>query len=237
MDDRKIFYYYEQGKEKYNSKDYVGARQFFEEFLKFKDNFADVHNYLGYIYYISNDLNRAIEHYKKAVELNPYYTEALINLVVILHSIGEFDQAEMYLSNLKKSEKVKGLADKYCIGKLANMHAEVANLYKSLFLYEEAVNEYEKALNLAPDFPDIRLEYANLLRDIGKLEEAIIHYNEILIKKPNYVEALINMAVAYYKLGYLGFCINTLSKAKALDPNNRMLGIFLYLLENAKEVY
>ncbi|KAA0258644.1 tetratricopeptide repeat protein [Deferribacter autotrophicus] len=236
MNEKKAYYYYEKGKEKYISKDYVKARQFFEEFLKFNDNFADVHNYLGYIYYASNDLNRAIEHYKKAIELNPYYTEALINLVVILHSIGEFKKAEKYLDSLKKSEKVRGIADKYCIGKLANMHAEIANRYTSLFLYEEAANEYEKALRLAPDFPDIRLEYANVLRDLGRLEEAIVQYDEILIRKPHYVEALINMAIAYYKLGYLGFCINALKKAKEINPENRMLKAFLYLLENAKEV-
>ncbi|BAI81407.1 tetratricopeptide repeat protein [Deferribacter desulfuricans SSM1] len=236
MENNNYFYFYEKGKEEFLAGDYEKARQYLEKFLKYKDNFADVYNFLGFIYYISNDLNRAIDFYEKAIELNPYYTEALMNITVIYHSIGEYEKAEKYFKMLKENKNIKGIADKHCIGKLANIHAELAKKYLSLFMYDEALEEYEKALKLAPEFPDIRLAYANALRDANKLEEAIFQYDQVLIRKPKYIEALINQAITFYKLGYLGFALEALKKAKLIDANNKNLQAFLYLLENSKEV-
>jgi len=236
MENNNYFYLYEKGKEEFFAGDYEKARQYLEEFIKFKDNFADVYNFLGFIYYISNDLNRAISYYEKAVSLNPHYTEALMNITVIYHSIGEYEKAEKYFEMLREKKQIKGIADKHCIGKLANLHADLAKKYLTLFMYEEALEEYEKALKLAPDFPDIRLAYANALRDANKLEEAIFQYDQVLLKKPDYIDALINQAITFYKLGYFGFALDALKKAKDINPENKNLKAFLYLLENSKEV-
>jgi tetratricopeptide (TPR) repeat protein len=122
------------------------------------------------------------------------------------------------------------------MGKLSNMHAEIAEVYKSMLLYDEAIEEYKKALNLSPQFPDIRLNYAITLRDAGKVESAIFEFDRVLIDKKNYVDAYIHLGVSYYKLGYLGFAIDAWKKGYELDPSNKILQSFLFILNSAEEV-
>ena len=44
--------------------------------------------------------------------------------------------------------------DPYVKARLANMHAELGNIYKDLGLYKEAADEYRSGLNMRPEFED-----------------------------------------------------------------------------------
>lgn len=231
-----LFKNYELAKNAFDSGNYEEARTVFEKFIKENHDFADVYNYLAYIYYLDDDREKSIEFYKKSVAINPSYTEALMNLVLVLHEIGDADQAQKYMNQLKSIQYYEGVADKHCLGKLSNMHAETARAYLSLFWYEEAINEFEKALKLNPEFPDIRLEYAIALRDYGKVEESIYEFDQVIISKPVYTEAYVQQGIAFYKLGFLGFALESWKKGYELDSSNKLLKTFIYLLDGAMEV-
>ena len=52
---------------------------------------------------------------------------------------------------------------------------------------EEAIEAYNKALTIKPDYADAYNNMGNALKEQGKLEEAIEAYNKALIIKPDYV--------------------------------------------------
>lgn len=227
---------YEEGKAYFDSGDFDKARAVFEDFIRYRHDFADVYNYLGYIYYLQDNVDYAISAYRQAVELNPSYTEALINFAVVLNDCGRSDEALKYINQLKSVQYYEGVADKHCLGKLANMHADIAGAYISLFWYEEATEQYQKALHLCPDFPDIRLEYAIALRDYGDMEKAIYEFDQAILRKSDYAEAYIHQGIAFYKLGFIGFALESWKKGYDIDSENKILSTFLYLLEGATEV-
>ncbi len=231
-----IYKILEEGREAFNRQDYAIAKKSFLQFIEVEKNFADVYNFLGYICFIEDDLSGAIYFYKKAVEINPSYTEALMNLIMVLQLNNELDTAEHYMEKMKQIRKTEGLENRYCLGKIANKHWDIAKNYTGLCMYDEAIQEFKKALKLGPNFFDIRLDYAVTLRDCGQVEEAVYELDKILKSKPDYVAAYIHLGICYYKQGYIGFAIDAWQKGYALNPENNILQSFLYILDNAEEI-
>ena len=50
---------------------------------------------------------------------------------------------------------------------------------------DEAIDAYNKALSIKPDYAEAHNNMGNVLRDLGKLNEAIDAYNRALSIKPN----------------------------------------------------
>ena len=55
---------YDLGKRAFDEKNYKGAQTYLEKVLKEKDNFADVYNMLGLIYYGNSSHEDAIKYFK-----------------------------------------------------------------------------------------------------------------------------------------------------------------------------
>ncbi len=79
--------------------DYAGA----ESLLNSNgDNFADLYKIMGDIQFLKEDLDRAESFYRKSLEVNSEYGEAIISLVLTLRKKGEDGEAEILLKNLLK---------------------------------------------------------------------------------------------------------------------------------------
>ena len=61
------------------------------------------HLNLGYVYSLENDFEKAKQHYRKALALNPDYLQALINIAGICYLEGDRQKAKMYL---KRAERI-----------------------------------------------------------------------------------------------------------------------------------
>ncbi len=190
--------------------------------------YASVHNMLGFIAGQRNAPEEAVALFRRALSLNPNYTEARINLVLTLAHIGAYDQAVQEAAKLEKPAPAGpqrlGLGVR---GKLANAHADLGRRYHELGLYAEAIAEYDKALDLCPTFPDIHNRRAVSCRELGSYAEARASLLRALELKPNYVEAYVNLGVLHQKLGNLADAVKTWERALQLDPKHRLARIYL----------
>ena len=59
---------------------------------------------------------------------------------------------------------------------------------------DEAIEAYDRALSLKPDYFEAYNNKANALKDQGKLEEAISSYKKAISLKPDYADAHINLS-------------------------------------------
>ena len=84
---------------------------------------------------------------------------------------------------------------------------------------EEAIEAYNKALAIKPDYADAYNNMGVTLQDQGKLEEAIEAYNKALAIKPDYAEAYNNMGVTLKEQGKLEEAIEAYNKALAIKPD------------------
>ena len=134
--------YYLKGFYRYASRDYAGAREIMEEaLLRYPDD-KEILFTLGTIYEDGfHSFDRAIEHYTRAVEIDPMYKIAYNGLAYAYHYVGDFDRSI------------------WAINKYIALAPDEANPYDSrgdLYAYsgkvDDAIMSYKEAVRIKPDF-------------------------------------------------------------------------------------
>jgi len=228
---------YEKGLEAFEKKNYEEAEKYFEKLLLNGYNFPDVLNKLAVLKSFKGDYENAVQLLKKALEINPRYSEAAINLIYVLNELGRYDEAKKIqekLKNITLKQREKTL-DPFVIGKIANLHAELGERYVEIGLYEDAINEYKKAIKLRPTFVDLRTRLAVLLREQGEIEEAIEHLTQCLLEKKDYIPALIQLGLTYYVMGEYELAKKQWNRVLSIDPNNSFAKLYINMLENIEK--
>ena len=64
-----------------------------------------------------------------------------------------------------------------------------------------AAAEYRRALELCPQFVDIRLKFGDALRDAGKLSESILEYEQIIEQNEAFLPARVHYGIALFSAG------------------------------------
>ena len=223
------------GREHYAKREFEKAEQMLRMVLEEEDRYADVHDMLGVIAHSRGNFLVAERHFERALELNPAYTEAALNLAVTYNDRGKYEKAREVYSKIKVGPvgTAQGL-DPFARGKLANMHADVAQAYADAGLPREAIREYEKATSLCPQFADLQVKLGTLFREINDLPAARVHYEAALQAKPGYVPARLQLGVTLLALGDANGAEEQWREVIKLEPENSQAKMYLRMLERTR---
>ena len=171
--------------------------------------------------------------FERALELNPHYTEAALNLSVIYNELGEYVKAREVYEQARGTGEGGALdrLDSFARGKIANLHRDLGDAYASVHLPDHAVREYKKALAVCPTFVDIRTKLANTLRDMGRTSDALDEYEGIVEVSPGYAPARIHFGVTLWRDGRITEARTQWEEALRLDPDNRSCRVYLGMTE------
>jgi len=223
------------GREHYRAGDYQKAEVHLSEVVKAHPSFPDLFNMLGVIYHSLERHDEAESCFETALELNPNYTEAALNLSVTYNDGGKFDKARaVYNSALRRSQPDEKSLDPFAKGKIANMHAEVGYVYAGTGLYDDAARELEKALTLCPSFVDIRTRLGHVYRDQGKPRAAIEQYEIALRDKPDYVATLLALGITQFSIGNSDAAVSAWRQVLKIDPAEKKAAAYLRMMESDK---
>jgi len=115
---------------------------------------------LGQLFYSEARYEESTEQYRGAVQINPSatnrysYGEALLK-------VGNYSEAEYQFNQVKRLDP-KSYAGDYGLGKM----------YAQDERYDKAIEHFERALNLQPDFYDALAEIGYTYADMGEIEKA-----------------------------------------------------------------
>ena len=190
--------------------------------------YANIYNMLGFIYCHRNAPEKAVELFRRALSINPEYTEAQLNLAITLADMGAHDQALREYQLAKEREQAKTTAlPSYAQGRLANAHADLAKAYQELNLYSQAIQEYEKATTLAPHFPDLHYRLARCLMEAGDEGRARAALERALEIYPAYADALIQLGLLHFRRREIKQAVVVWEEALTADPGNPLAEIYL----------
>ena len=225
---------YKQGMEAFDKGDYDKAERSFLELLVINPRFADIQNKMGIIYNQTNRLELAAKSFEKALEMNPGYTEASLNLAITYSDIGKYDKSREVFERAARfadmtTDKTSATAgiDPFVKGKLAAEHLRLGNMYYDLRLLDDAIEEYQKALRLSPNFADIITRLGIALRDKGHYDEAIREFARAKESNPRYIPARLHLGITYYSQGFYGLAEEEWREALVFDPNNAAVRTYL----------
>lgn len=224
-----------EGKDLFEKKDYHHAESVLKRVLSQTKRYADVQNMMGVIQHADGRFSSAITHFKKAIEINPRYTEAIMNLAVLYNDLGQYKDAKKLYDQLKKQPKTKGQTIEPVLrGKLSNMHMEVGDIYRATGAHKLAIEEYDKALSLNPNYVDIRTKLGQSLREDGQVTKAVKELKIALKNKSGYAPARVQLGLAYYAQGKMNDAKKEWKTALDKDPDNEHAKMYLRLM-NAME--
>lgn len=137
------------------------------------------HNNLGDLYARHGDYQKAIEEFKKAVELKPDYGDAYHNVANVYHQINRDDLAE---ESYKKALSLKP--------DLWQSYQNLAAIYFFQGKFDLALEFMEKASELNPNRPELYLNLAVLYAKQGNREAAQKNFEKVLQVDPQNRQAI-----------------------------------------------
>jgi len=72
---------------------------------------------------------------------------------------------------------------------------KLGNIFMDSYRFNEAIEAYQKALDLDPKNVDVRVDMATCYRNIGKPEKAVEEYRKAIAMNPNHLNAHRNLGV------------------------------------------
>jgi len=216
------------GREHYERREYDRAERLLRQVLEVTDRYADVFNMLAVICHDRADFAAAEGYFERAVELNPNYTEALLNLAVTYNDLGKYEAARQVYARVRGAGKgQEGGPDPFVRGKLANMHADLAQAYSDAGIRGEAIEQLRKAVDLCPTFADLQTKLGTLYRDDGNLPQARRCYEAARAENARFVPARVLLGVTLLTLGAIDEAIAEWREALAIEPDNRSARMYL----------
>jgi tetratricopeptide (TPR) repeat protein len=221
------------GRGYFEKKQYKDAEGYLTQVVEQNQSFADVYNMLGVIYHDQGQFARAQRAFEAALRLNPSYTDAALNLAIIYNDLGRYREAkEVYSAALSRQRSSPHRLDPYVKGKIANMYADIGNVFASSGMLEEAIVEYRRALELGPTFVDIRLKLADALRDLGDHAGALAEFEAILKANPNYLPGRVHYGITLYSAGRRADAIAVWEDVLGRNPGNKSAEMYLNLVRD-----
>ena len=121
-------------------------------------------------------------------------------------------------------------------GRVPIAHNNLGNAYQSEGIFDKAIEHYQTALSLKPDYVKAHNNLGNAYQSIGMFDKAIEHYQTALKLKPDYAEAYNNIAVIYMSKGQFSKAIEYYRTALRLKPGNAELHYNLGLAYQSEDL-
>ncbi len=162
----------------------------FRHTLRVTTNNSLIHNNLGVTLRRQGEEQEALVHYKKALEINPRYTDAHYNLATLLARQGKDQEATAhFVEALRiKSDNVEA-------------HNALGVILVKQGKVQEAVAHFAQAISINPNYADAHFNFGIALVRQGRNKEAILCFNEALRINSKDDKIHNNLAVALAGVG------------------------------------
>lgn len=172
-------------------------------------------------------------YYHRAIDLQPQYEAALMNLGNLYRNLGDFVNAEKYLRKLVSINR-----------NYATAWMNLGIVYANINNDEEALLCYQRALKIRPRYANTHYNLGNLYLKQNKWEKAIKHWQKAIEIKPGLYQAWINVLTMFDNHGMFLEVLNLSEKAMKLIPFNSAILMVranvygkLHKYHNAEQLY
>lgn len=218
-------------RERFALSDYRGAVLLLEELARTGTAYADAHNLLGLSLAMIDRHDDALASFDRALALNPRYVEAHLNRSVLLSSMGRGDEAARGVAHARALGRPDDTGFPSVVGdRLANLHADLGHAYRDAGAPDEAIAQYERALQLRPAYPDVRLALARALLEHGRYAEAERALGVALAARPGWLDAVLLRGLSAYLQGELDRADAEWSQAARQNEHEPRIALYRAML-------
>lgn len=159
----------------------------------------EVFQMLATLFYDKGQFNKAIKTFRRALEIDPTYTDASVGLSIILNDLGKYDEGkQVFLEAQSQLDKKTGRQDPHLDEKLASKHEELADLYYQYRRFSEALEQLLKAQKLSTRKAEITMRISEVYVQLGHADRAIKDLKALIREYPHFIPARLKLGVIYY---------------------------------------
>jgi tetratricopeptide (TPR) repeat protein len=225
-----------RARERFAVRDYHGAVLLLREAVVEGMAYADAQNMLGLSLALVGRQDEAIAAFDAALALNSRYVEAHLNRAVLLNDMGRLAEAREAFETAQHLGKPDETGFPVMVAnRLANAHAALAGDYRAAGALDEAVAQYERALELRPGYADVRLALARALTERGRHREAAGQLDEVLRIRPEWLDAMLLRGLTAYLQGDLAGADRVWTAAADRHPEEPRIEIYRSMLARRRD--
>ncbi|MBI5196023.1 MAG: tetratricopeptide repeat protein [Nitrospirae bacterium] len=168
-----------------------------------------VYSNLGTAYKVHGLIDKALEQYQIALQLNPYSQISYCNLAIAYSDKGLFDKAiDYYLLSIKFKPD------------FPDAYYNLGNAYLSKGLTDKAIEQYQVAIKFNSNYSEAYNGLGAAYKSQGLTDKAIQQYQSAIKFNPDYSKAHYNLGKVYQSKGLTDKAIEHYKIAFKLDPDN-----------------
>lgn len=207
--------------EYFNDDNYAQAEPILNQLILQNRKSPEIFQMLGTIYYDQGKFNKAIRSFRRALDLDPSFTDASIGLSIILNDLGRYEEGRKVFEEAQVMlSKHTAENDPYINEKLAIKHDELAELYLQYNRPKEALEQYNKALSLSSRIPEITMKIVECHLSLNERPKAIKELLDLIRQYPNFLSARIKLGRQYFDNGQVILAIEAWEAVLAKDPEH-----------------
>jgi len=205
--------------------DFEEAEKHARDTVAANPSYADMRNLLGKALMGLARYEEAVEQFAMAIEFNPSFTEAMALQAIAYVKLGRAVEACRLLEKTRNTAHARCLQSEYELAfkalrkkdfdqaaehiqkafafssSEAVMHLEKGVALCEQALWEDALEEFDLALENSPTFADVHNQMGVAYSELRRFEEALEHFRKALEINPHFVAARLNLGFALSKSG------------------------------------
>jgi len=182
--------------------------------------------YLAFAQHREGDYESAVKNLKKSLDFGADSLMVQMEKIAVYRSAEDYDAAAEELKDCANLENVS-----------AEYHYQLGRLQEAQGFYELATDNYQKALELAPQHQRALFHLAYRCDLSGDEEAAIDYYKQIVSGQRSYVSALLNLAVLYEDMGQFDKAEKYIDRVLESFPNHARAQMFKKDVDSSKTMY
>jgi len=196
------------------------------EKLKRAEDCKEKFIYLAFALRRMGRFDEAIENLQKSLDYEADTLSITLEKAATYRYASNLDAAAKELKNCTNFENVS-----------AEYHYQLARLQETQGFYEQAVDNYNAALELSGNHQKALFHLAYRCDLSGDEDAAIDYYKQIASGAPVYINALLNLAVLYEDMGEFGKAVQCVDKVLKYHPNHQRAILFKKDIESSKTMF
>ena len=181
----------------------------------------EVFHMLGTIYYDQGKFNKAIRAFRRALELEPTFTDASVGLSIILNDIGKYEEGRQVFDEARELlARQTSQEDPYINEKFSIKHDELGEMYFHHARFKEALEQYYKALSLSNRKPELTMKIVESFLRLQEKDKALRELRGLVKEYPGFLSARVRLGRILYDAGDVGGAIEQWEATTHRDPNH-----------------
>ena len=212
----------ESARDFFKEGDYKRSEPLLQQLILRNNRLPEVFHMLGTIYYDQGKFTKAINSFKRALEIDPTFTDASIGLSIILNDLGRYEEGKKVFSDAQSLlAKNKIQADPFANELFAARHQDLGELYLQHQRYDEALEQFYKCQRLSLQKSDLGLKIAEIHILKQDPKNAMRELKNLIRDNPSLIAAKIQLGKIQFDSKLIREAMDTWDSVLLRDPMNR----------------